>query len=130
MRIAVATDDGISIAEHFGRCAGFEIFDVSEKETIKIGHRPNAAGHHHQDKADCSKERHHEGSHNHESFVRLLQDCNVVICRGMGRRAEADLTANGIRPVKSSQDIPVAEAVRLFAAGRLDESDNSPCCSH
>ncbi len=129
MRIAVATDDGVSIAEHFGRCAGFDIFDVSKKETIKIGHRPNTAGHHHH-KADCGNERHHEGSPSHESFVRLLHDCNIVICRGMGRRAEADLTANGIRPVRSGQDVPVAEAVKLFAAGRLEESNDSSCCSH
>lgn len=30
MRIAVASDDGITIAEHFGRCAGFEIYDIVE----------------------------------------------------------------------------------------------------
>lgn len=35
MRIAVASDDGITIAEHFGRCAGFEIYDIVEKKVSK-----------------------------------------------------------------------------------------------
>ncbi len=130
MRIAVATDDGISIAEHFGRCAGFDIFDVSEKETIKIEHRPNVNSHHHRNQKECDHSGHHAGSHSHESFLNALYDCGAVICRGMGRRAVADLTAKGIRPVMSSQDVPVAEAVKLFAAGRLIEAKDSPCCSH
>jgi predicted Fe-Mo cluster-binding NifX family protein len=130
MRIAVASDDGVAIAGHFGRCAGFEIFEVAGNEATKIERRPNTNSHHHDGQGDCNHHGHDNNSHNHESFLLALRDCQAVICHGMGRRAVADLAARGIRPVITRQDVPAQEAVRLYAAGQLSESGGSQCCSH
>lgn len=132
MRIAVATDDGITIAGHFGRCAGFEIFEVNGNEANKVESRPNSNSHHH-GQGDCHQHGHHEhhgAVHSHESFLNALHDCQAVICRGMGRRAVSDLSARGIKPVITAQDVKVAEAARLYALGQLDWSSDSQCCSH
>jgi predicted Fe-Mo cluster-binding NifX family protein len=131
MRIAVASDDGIKIAGHFGRCAGFEIFDIVEDKATKIESRPNSNSHHHQHgQEDCDEHGHHGGVHNHESFLNALHDCQAVICRGMGRRAVADLAARGIKPVITDDDVTASEAVSLYAQSRLNVSSDSQCCSH
>jgi predicted Fe-Mo cluster-binding NifX family protein len=132
MRIAVASDDGVSIAGHFGRCAGFEIFDVTENQAKRIENRPNANSHHHEQHGqdECDEHGHHGGVHNHESFLSALQDCQAVICRGMGRRAVADLAAKGIKPIITLEDVTAPEAVRLYALGQLTASGDSQCCSH
>ena len=135
MRIAVASDDGITIAGHFGRCAGFDIFEVTGNEVTKIENRPNTNSQHHlhHDEGDCGEHGHHEhhgAVHSHESFLSALHDCDAVICRGMGRRAVYDLSARGIKPVITGQDVQIDEAVRLYARGQLDSSSESQCCSH
>jgi predicted Fe-Mo cluster-binding NifX family protein len=134
MRIGVASDDGVSIAGHFGRCAGFEIFEIIGKEATKIESRPNSNSHHHlQGQGGCDQHgehEHHGTIHNHESFLAALHDCQAVICRGMGRRAVVDLAARGIKPVITVQDVPVNEAVKLYALGQLEASSDSQCCSH
>jgi len=132
VRIAVASDDGISIAGHFGRCAGFEIYDADQDQVTKVERRLNNNSHHHE-QGDCGHHDHHdhgESVHSHESFLTALRDCQAVICRGMGHRAVADLTANGIKPVITAEDFPAQEAVKLYILGRLNQSGESQCCSH
>jgi predicted Fe-Mo cluster-binding NifX family protein len=128
MKIAVASDDGVTIAEHFGRCAGFEIFEVAGNEATIIERRPNTNVHQH-GQEDCDQHDHGGAAHSHESFLAALRDCQAVICRGMGRRAVADLAARGIKPIVTVQDITAQQAVELYATGQLIESSDS-CCSH
>jgi predicted Fe-Mo cluster-binding NifX family protein len=131
MRVAVASDDGRSIAGHFGRCAGFEIFDIDGSGLTKIEHRPNSNSHHHDhEPGDCQHHNHEAAGRGHESFLNALHDCQAVICRGMGRRAIADLAAKGIKAAITAQDVSVDEAVELFARGVLVFSIDSQCCSH
>ncbi|NLI16833.1 MAG: iron-molybdenum cofactor biosynthesis protein [candidate division Zixibacteria bacterium] len=131
MRIAVASDDGVSIAEHFGRCAGFIIYEYENDDIKEIENRPNTREHHHE-QHDCANHENSHGAtnHSHESFLAALGDCQIVICRGMGRRAINDLQAKGINPAIIAADITAREAVELLAAGKLGFSDQSSCCSH
>lgn len=135
MRLAVASDDGASIAGHFGRCAGFLVFDVENGEAKMFEYRPNTFGHHHHGQHDQQGQHGHdhdhtEEHHTHTGFIGALSDCQVVICRGMGRRALADLAANGIQPAITSEDVTAVEAATRYAAGGLSTSSDSSCCSH
>jgi predicted Fe-Mo cluster-binding NifX family protein len=131
MRIAVASDDGVSIAGHFGRCAYFVIFDGAENGVVEIEQRPNSNSHHqHHEQGNCSNHDPENANHGHESFLNALHDCQVVICRGMGRRAVIDLSAKGIQPAIVGEDISAHEAAQLYARGRLNASTDSSCCSH
>jgi predicted Fe-Mo cluster-binding NifX family protein len=131
MKIAVASDDGRSIAAHFGRCAGFLIFDVADRKATQVEHRSNAGGQHNTGE-DCTHGHHdhHHAVHSHESFTQLLADCQVIICRGMGRRAVADLEAGGIAPFIIAEEVSAHEAADRYADGRLKGSNISTCCSH
>ena len=134
MRIAVASDDGVSIAGHFGRCAGFLVYDVDNGDVKKLDYRLNAFGHHHQGQdghhGHGHDHVHSEEHHSHSGFVNALSDCQAVICRGMGRRAVVDLAANGITPAITSEDVTAQEAAALYAKGSLNASSDSSCCSH
>ena len=126
MRIAVASDDGVSIAGHFGRCAGFIIFDIDNGIPRKLDYLANTFGHHHHGECDHQYEG---GHHGHDAFADALQDCQAVLCRGMGRRAVMDLEARGIKAVITSQEIDAEGAVKLFAQGQLPATNDS-ACSH
>jgi predicted Fe-Mo cluster-binding NifX family protein len=131
MRIAVASDDGVSIAGHFGRCAYFIIFDGTENGAVEIERRPNSnSHHHHHEQGDCGHHDHENANHGHESFLSALHDCQVVICRGMGRRAVIDLSVKGIQPAIVAEDISAYEAAELYVRGNLNASTDSSCCSH
>ena len=104
MKIAVATSDGKSVSQHFGRSAGFVVFNVDGKKIIGQEYRTNQATPHAQ--GLCRGEHEHEG-HNHAGIVALLQDCEVVLCGGMGARAAEALTQQGVKPVV----LPVAGSV-------------------
>jgi predicted Fe-Mo cluster-binding NifX family protein len=129
MRIAVASDDGITISEHFGRSEGFIIFDVTDNLATRVEKRTNT-NHHEHAQGDCEHHNHEESHHSHESFLTALHDCQAVICRGMGRRAVMDLASKGIKPVITSQDVNAMDAAALYSRGELSASSDSQCCSH
>ena len=91
MQVAVASDDGKTIARHFGRARGFLVYEI-ENSRIRnrryvrntfTGHAGNVeAGH---DPADC-----------HDSIIAALNDCEAVISHGMGKRIYRDLRKAGI----------------------------------
>lgn len=131
MRIAVASDDGVSIARHFGRCAGFLIFDVENGDAKKFDYRLNSFGHHQDGQHEHEQcHEHADSQHSHDGFVSALADCQAVICRGMGRRAVADLAVKRIKPAITAENISAQEAAKLYAQGRLQASTDSTCCSH
>lgn len=70
MKIAISTENGM-VAQHFGRCAQYTIVDIKDNEVVakKIldnpGHAPGA-------------------------IPKFLNEkgCNLIICGGMGRKAQ------------------------------------------
>ncbi len=128
MRIAVPTDDGVTLSAHFGRSAAFLIFELENGQITKRETRPNGA-HHAKGKGECQ----HGGGegHSHAGFVTALAGCDVVLCGGMGRRAADALKAGGISPVPVSASGSAEELVAAYAAGSLITSADSFCrCSH
>ena len=124
MKVAVPTDDGKTIASHFGRASYFAIFEVEDgeiKEKKIVENNPYHAEGHHGD--------HPGAKHSHGRFVSLLEGCNAIISRGMGRRAVIDLEAAGIKPVFT--DVGEAEeAVKAYSAGTLETCDRPGCGKH
>jgi len=89
MKIAVASDDQEKIAQHFGRTRGFLIFSVDEDKVTKRTYIENnftghVRGQHHEH--GHNQGHGHQHRHSHSSILEALQDCEVVISRGMGRR--------------------------------------------
>jgi predicted Fe-Mo cluster-binding NifX family protein len=124
VEVAVATDDGLTISQHFGRTPYYTVLTLEGGEIVGSETRPKP-GHH-----TFSSQEHH-GSHSrgrrgcdsgaeprHEAMARVIADCQVVIAGGMGWGAYEGLQAYGIQPVVTDvQDI--RQAALRYAQGTL-----------
>lgn len=126
MKIAVPSDDGATIAPHFGRARYFIMFDAEGGKILKKEMVENNPYHN-----DHVHDSDHENGphHSHERFVSLLAGSEAVICRGMGRRAAVDLVAAGIKPVFTALE-SAEEAAVAFSNGTLEECAQPECGHH
>ncbi len=128
MKIAVVTEDGRTISQHFGRAPYYAVLTVEEGRITgqelreKLGHAQfagaEAAGPHAEDPRG-----HGFGAASHDRHVRMAQaiaDCQVLLSRGMGWGAQESLRQAGIRVVMTDLT-DIHEAVGAYLAGTLVE---------
>lgn len=129
VKIAVITEDGNSISMHFGRAPYYLVFTVEDSKIVnkerrdKVGHHQFA---HEAHDAHDDPRGHGFGSHSemkHQQMIGAIQDCAVIIVRGMGRGAYLAMEQANVHPFVT--DIENAEeAVRAYLDGRLvDHTD-------
>ncbi|MGV8172241.1 MAG: NifB/NifX family molybdenum-iron cluster-binding protein [Candidatus Woesearchaeota archaeon] len=107
MKIAIASDDKITISHHFGKAAGFSVFETVNNKIIKEDYRLNVG----KNSGEC-------GSCNHQMMINNIKDCEYVISYGMGRRIYDDLTANNIKAVVTEEK-NVKDALKKFMENTL-----------
>jgi predicted Fe-Mo cluster-binding NifX family protein len=122
VKIAVPSNDGTTIASHFGRARYFIVFEAN-KGTV-LGKKLIENNPYHNDPV------HEHGSHHsHERFLVLLSGSQVLIARGMGRRAVVDLEAAGIKPVFTETE-NAEEAACAYSSGTLKDCSQPDCGHH
>ena len=124
MKIAVASDDGKNIAQHFGRTKGFLIFDTEASKITSSTYISNSFTHHHGN--HDAHDHNHEHAHSHKGILTALKDCSTVISRGMGRRLLMDFEENN-KDVFITEEPLAEKAVQLFLDGKLDHLPNKSC---
>ena len=118
IKIAVASDDGVSISEHFGRTHRFAVFEVKRGEILAVESRTGVSDTH--GDAHCEAAHTLDGLLPHYSdLIGVLDDCQVVLCRGMGWRAAAELVRRGINPLVIVGELSPRVAVEHYLAGTL-----------
>jgi len=132
MKIAIPSDEGTYLSQHFGRTLGFTIFEVTNGKIVNQEYRPNNfTGHvlgQHQEHQHHAEEHEEHAQHSHNRIVNALNDCEVVIAGGMGRRLLDDLTNAGKRIYNTTQ-METRKAVELFLTDEL-VSDKEACSHH
>ncbi len=123
MKIAVITDDGKTISQHFGRAPYYKVLTVEEGKIVnsemrdKLGHNQFSAlgpEEHHPDQHGLDSASHDK----HTQMAGSISDCEVLICGGMGRGAYESMRLLNIKPVVTEiRDIE--EAVQAFLDGKL-----------
>lgn len=108
MKIAVASDDKVTISEHFGRAEGFMVFEIHEGTIRSQEYRKNLG----RSTGECH-------SCDHETMIRNIHDCDVVISYGMGHRIYTDLLHHHITPVVTDERT-VQDAVQKFLNNQLE----------
>jgi len=125
MKIAIVTDDGTTISRHFGRAAKYKILTVEDGKIS--GSEMRAKPGHDQFKEDNhvrleeSGQRHGYGQaaeHRHNRMAEVIADCQVLLCRGMGRGAYESMKARGICPVVTDI-VSIDEAVMAYMEGSI-----------
>jgi len=108
MKIAIVSDDGLTISQHFGRAekyivVSFEQDEIIERKSLpKQGFCDSSQRHHgrhehRQDPRGSGFGQHSE--HKHEQMFENIRDCDILLSRGMGRGAYQGLQSLGIRPI-------------------------------
>jgi len=129
MRIAVPTNDGTSISEHFGRSAAFLIFET-ENGKIKSHRLKNNAGKHSHPRGEHKDPSTGVHSHDHAGILTTLEGCEMVICAGMGHGAAEALKGRGMQIVFAAPG-PADETVAAYLDGKLSAMEAGFCrCGH
>ena len=128
MKIAVPTNDGLSISEPFGRSAGFLLLETEGNRIISRQLKENAGVHQHA--STCAGHGGVSEPHNHAAIVSLIAGCDVVICAGMGARAAAALKEAGVREVIVTRAGSIEEQIEAYLHGRLVPGCSLCQCSH
>lgn len=124
MKIALITDDGKTISQHFGRAANYMVLTIEEGVIVsremraKLGHQhfhnEHEAGHVHSEPHGFDPVSHDK----HVNMAEAIADCKVIICGGMGRGAYESMRRLNIQPVVT--DIrDIAQAAQAFLDGKL-----------
>ena len=123
MKIAIASDDGINIASHFGRTRGFIIFNIEDASISMQHYRDNTFTGHARGLAGQGHE-----IDRHAPIIDALKDCNVIIAKGMGRRIYDDLQHAGKEVIITDED-DAKYATELYIRDQL-VNRHELACSH
>ncbi len=126
MKIAAVSEDGVTISQHFGRAPYYVVVAIEDGKVVskelrdKLGHAHFANEPH--EEHHGSDPRGHgfdlAAQNRHARMAATIQDCEVLLARGMGAGAYASLTQAGIRPILT--DISsIDEAVQAVLRGDI-----------
>jgi len=127
MKIAVATNDGLTVAGHVGRCKSFVIFSIEDQTITHKEIRSNSFTHHMQHQHNHSEE--HSHGHSHSGLINALEGCEALIFKSGGWRLVDDLKSNNIKPFLTDEE-SVEQAAAKYAKGELEIKDDNVCNDH
>jgi predicted Fe-Mo cluster-binding NifX family protein len=124
MKIAVVSDDGTTISQHFGRAPLYVVVTVEDGKIVsremraKAGHHTFAA-HPSPDLAPGARHGYDAGSQvRHSSMAEIISDCQALLVGGMGWGAYESMQSYNIEPVVTDVN-SIDEAVQLYIDGKL-----------
>jgi len=124
MKIAVITDDEVTVSQHFGR-APLYVVVMAENGKVVSKETRSKAGHHTfstEQEAPHSPDQPHgfdAGSEaKHATMAQPISDCQVLLAGGMGMGAYQSLKSYNIEPVITDVE-NIDEAVKRYLAGNL-----------
>jgi predicted Fe-Mo cluster-binding NifX family protein len=126
-KIAIASDDEITVTSHLGRCANFIIYEFTDGRFARLETRTNEHALNHA--GGCAG--HSSEGHDHGDLATALAGCRLVIAGGAGRRAVADLNRAGIQVLAAPEACEIQLAIRLLLSGALRPAGEHACgCNH
>jgi predicted Fe-Mo cluster-binding NifX family protein len=108
MKIAVVTDDGITVSQHFGRARYYAVFSIEVQQVMGQGLT---------EQIDC----HGTGTAAAAAHLRMVQpieDCQALVARGMSWSARECLLSAHIRPILTDIE-SLDEVVKAYLDGSL-----------
>ncbi len=130
MKIAAVSEDGVTISQHFGRAPFYVVLTIEDGKIISRETRPKMG--HAQFAGEAHEESHSEdprghgfdsaAQDRHARMATTIQDCQILLTRGMGAGAYYSMEQAGIRPIVT--DVANIEEAAL-AAVRGDLTDHA-----
>ncbi len=104
MKVAIVTDDGLTVSQHFGRARFYLVVEVDGGKEIDrelrprfTPHRSGGAGHGESHAPGQPHGTGPEAMRRHASMIEAIEDCQFLIAGGMGTGAVQAMEAAGIR---------------------------------
>lgn len=127
MKIALVTDDGKTISQHFGRARFYQVLTLEGTKIVDSEMRPKL-GHQQFGEHHLSENLHYGESHGHDSeshskhqrMADAIADCSFVVCGGMGKGAYESMRQLGLTPVVTDI-LEINSAVQAFIDGKLTD---------
>jgi predicted Fe-Mo cluster-binding NifX family protein len=123
MKVAIATDDGVTVSRHFGRATAYTVATIvdgrllgTELRAKFTRHLPGAQDHDHAEGGGSAGE--HTGPEaqaRHDAMLAVITDCSVVVAGGMGMGARDRVLAMGME-VAMTDAVRVDDAIRHWMA--------------
>jgi predicted Fe-Mo cluster-binding NifX family protein len=124
MKIAVISEDGKTVSQHFGRAPLYVVLTAEDSKIVaretrdKMGHH-SFAGQPHEDTAPGERHGYGPGAQGrHASMMETIADCQVLIAGGMGWGAYDSLKSNNIEAIVTDV-ADIDQAVKLYLEGKL-----------
>ncbi len=126
MKIAVVSEDGVTISQHFGRAPFYVVVTVENGKIIarekrdKLGHN-QFGGETHDDSHGADPRGHGFAPAEQDRHFRMaeaIRDCQILLAGGMGSGAYYSMEQIGIRPV-ITRIANIDEAALEAAAGTI-----------
>jgi len=124
MNIAFVVDEDLKISKHFGRAPYYLVLTVEDGQIIsqetreKLGHRQFSHLPHEHTHSNDPHGMSVSAQSKHSQMIANIQDCEVLICGGMGMGAYMNLVSAGIQPIVTDMEA-VDPAVQAYLEGRL-----------
>jgi len=128
MKIAVISDDGKSISQHFGRAPFYIVFTIEEGKVTnrevreKLGHNQFSGEHQsgeHNEHEHSNGHGHDAASHSkHVGMAQAIADCEAIVCGGMGMGAYESMRRLNIKPIVT-EGADAEAAVQAYIDGKL-----------
>lgn len=126
MKIAVITDDGKTISQHFGRAPYYLVMTIDEGKIVKrelrdkMGHNQFSTEHHTEESQGAGHGMDPASHDKHISMAETIADCQALLCGGMGMGAYDSIRRLNIQPIITDlHDIDAA--VQAFIDGKLTD---------
>lgn len=124
MKIAVITDDGKTISQHFGRAPYYLVLTIEDGKIInrelreKMGHN-QFRNQEHGEHAHHAEHGLDSTSHDkHVSMAETIADCTALLCGGMGMGAYDSMRRLNITPIVTELS-DIDAAAQEFIDGKL-----------
>jgi predicted Fe-Mo cluster-binding NifX family protein len=124
LKIAVISDDGVAVSQHFGRAEMYVVLTIddgrisAEETRPKLGHGA-FVGQPHEELDAQGRHGYGAGAQSrHEQMATAISDCQAVIAGGMGWGARESLQQLGIDVVITDTE-NAREAALRYARGEL-----------
>ena len=120
MKIAFVADDAQTISAHFGRAPYVVVVTVEDgREVSREVRSKEAHGSHDHEHGHTHEHEHGHHHGDHSGKLAAMQDCNVMVVRGIGSPAVAQAQSMGME-VFLTQETSVDAALAAYLAGKLD----------
>ncbi len=121
MKIAIVTNNGKTVSQHFGRAPYFKIIEIKDGKVTGEELRERLSRH---STHNHQNEHHAGGGHgagmreHHLKMVSEISDCNILIAGGMGAGAYQHFVQAGLEVILTDKKF-ISDVVEAYLKGEL-----------